>query len=276
MKQYLKTGQMRRCFAADLGRCLSSRRLVPVILAVAWLMCKTNDETGPGQEWYNRFEWASSVIKIYIFHLHWDRYQTVIVLLLAGLLTDSFCTDRSNHYFRCIISRCPVRSYAAGRFLANTACIVGASLVSTGLFAAIYVANGVPLGPDRTSWSMIIYTGIAERFPVLYLALMAVSFGLVASAGSAIGLLFSAVSPNAFVSIGLSGFTWFLASSLIPTGSIFDLKLITPLIPPYALTDNLPLPLCLAWQLGLPCMVIVICCIGFTVLLNRQRKEGRW
>lgn len=66
------------------------------------------------------------------------------------------------------------------------------------------------------------YYQIGYKFPVLYIGMMGLQFGMVCAMSCAVGMLFSVFQPNTFVCIGISGMVFFSAISYIPLGSIFD------------------------------------------------------
>ena len=79
------------------------------------------------------------------------------------------------------------------------------------------------LGANLTQIKTVpCYYQIGYKFPVLYIGIMGLQFGMVCAMSCAVGMLFSVFQPNTFVCIGISGMVFFSAISYIPLGSIFD------------------------------------------------------
>ncbi len=158
-----------------------------------------------------------SVEELYII-FGMDTFRCVIVVILSGLYTNSFCKDNNSRYLRMILNRTDVTIYTQCRFLVNFCLIV---FVSIGTLY-LYVLAMRPLMPLISSGGTnqgFYYMELATHYPMIYVTLTGYTLGLVTTACSSVGLLYSAYKSNSFVSIALSGLVFFIAVSYIPMDS---------------------------------------------------------
>lgn len=202
-----------------------------------------------------------------------DKYKVILVILLANLLTGSFCDDFSSRYVKMILCRTSILRYAASRFL-STAFAVVFSCECVFLGAAVLFRL---LGLGLIDTEMIhgyYYGALAEKNPIGYLLLMGMVLGFQAAACSAIGLLYSAYEINRFVSIAISGLVFYLALSYIPAGNVLNIINLTGMLPTLPQGYETPYPLMILWSIAYPGSIILICWWKFCRKLRRRVKNG--
>ena len=140
------------------------------------------------------------------------------------------------------------------------------------LFSGLALAPGFSLSAG--SFTDYYYT-MAERQPALYTLMMALQFGAVCACCSSFGLLLSAFQPNAFVSTGIGGLTFFCAVSYIPNRSMFSILRIITMNPVLPLGNETPQWLSFLWGMMVPLAVTALCMWGFYRRLEWRQENGR-
>lgn len=173
---------------------------------------------------YGDFSGYGIVNKIYgLFFM--DTFKCVLVILMAGLYTSSFCKDDNNQYLRMVLARTDVTTYTQCRFIANLCVMLLVSVISLYLYVGVMWLLGMPLLLEKGAEGFF-YRELAEKYPLVYVGMNGLVFGLIATACSSIGLLYSSYKTNSFVCIGLSGLVFYMALSYIPFGNPFCVQTI--------------------------------------------------
>ncbi len=213
-----------------------------------------------------------SVWRIINYNMIMDTFKVLIVIILCCIHTRSFCDDYSSHYIRSILCRVDINTYAQCKALSVLIVDIIAGL--TGFWCAVgWLRCLVPLMPSDKSE---ITTGNADfifSHPYLYLFLLGLEFSLITSACGSIGLLFSSIKPNGFVTIALSGLAFFILLSYTAKGTAFDVYSVMLLDPVITHGKNSSLP-DIMWALLYPLSVVWICGIGFRKCLHRRLNYG--
>lgn len=248
-------------YKMDLMRSVCSLRFVLLVLAFAVFLAASDTRmlaTGIDGKM------LSTVMDIIDYNIAMDKFKVIMVILLACIYTKSFCDDYNSSYLRGILARIDVTRYAQSRVAANATAVVLGSLLGFAAAASVLSAF-TPL----ISESYARISQFAVVHPILYLFYMGLVFGLVAAACSAVGLLFSAFQPNAFVSISLAGVVFFMAVSYMPMNSAFDIMQVILLMP--SITGGTELQAVdMAWNVMYPVLLIFL--FGF---LFWKKLEGR-
>lgn len=206
---------MRRLFRVELQRAFCTRRFWYVTVAVSILRLLAELFNYHIQPYLNGEGWAgmTGIVDNFQISLEFDTFMMVYVLILAGLCVGNFCKDYNSRYLRMILERTDVTSYTMARFLANIVAVTVSFLISTGVYIVFYRAIGVTMIAEQQQ-SEYLFNQMARVYPIGFMILMSVNFGLAASAFGAMGMAFSAYQPNAFISIGTSGMLFFLTISI--------------------------------------------------------------
>ena len=154
--------------------------------------------------------------------LAFDKFKIVVVFLLGGLYTGSYCSDMQSRYIRSIFTRTTITSYTLTRFAVNCLAIILGMLVSFGLYSILCLFGGMPLVGSYVEG--FFYGPLQYVHPVFYPELcMALQFGVIQWLCSGIGLLLSVYQANLFVAVGTCGLVFYVAVSYIPSRSIFSI-----------------------------------------------------
>lgn len=192
--------------------------------------------------------------------LNINRFTVIIVFLLSGLHTGSFCKDDGHYYLRMILSRTNITTFTQCRFLSNMLSVCLLCTASFYLFVLILLPGLPIVNAEDTMLSSSYYAELILRAPVVFVGMTALQFGMVVSACCSIGLLYSAFRPNQFVSIGISGMSFYAATSFLNSytaGSAFHVQNMISMAP--CLGPELPWQVNYAWGLLLPALVIAAC-----------------
>lgn len=273
-----KARMFRRLFCMDLKRSFSPGRFIAVVLVSALLLFVSCWDTigavmiWPAEERRHFYGAVDFLQKAMGF----DVFKVVLVLLLSGLYTGSFCKDESGHYLRMILNRTNVTAYTWSRFLANLLTILTASIASCYLAAVLFMGAGFPvISEDRGLLMNAFYSEILESYPLIYIGMTGLQFGMVTAAFSSLGLLLSAYQPNAFVSVGASGFLFFMSLNfrfLDETPfSILALVGMSSTLPSGQEASRL---LMFIWGMLYPLLTIAICCGLFERRMKWRTVNG--
>ena len=252
-----------REFRADIARSVCSLRFVLMVAASAFLMAAS--EANQYRTINGRIH--VSVVDVIGHVMAMDKFKVILVILMAVIYTKSFCDDYNSSYLRGILTRIDATRYAQSRVVANVAAVVLGSLL---VFAAVASVLSIflPLASEEFGQG----SPFTIEHPVLYIFLMGLEFGLVTAACTAVGLMFSAFQPNAFVSIALAGMVLFLALSYIPAGMFSALGVIQ--LMPVVTKGREFQAVDLAWCMLYPVLAIYACGLVFRKRLEWRVKNG--
>ena len=191
---------------------------------------------------------AYGVIDMLGTALMMDKFKVLMVMFTAGIYTAGFCYDFKHHYIRMILARTDLISYSISKFIVNTVAVVFACISS--------------------------FYQIGYKFPVLYIGMMGLQFGMVCAMSCAVGMLFSVFQPNTFVCIGISGMVFFSAISYIPLGSIFDVYNLISMQPTLPAGQETLQGIMFLWGMLYPVCVILICTYLFYRRMKWREQNG--
>lgn len=212
------------------------------------------------------------------YQMGFDSFKVVIVILMSGLYTGSYCIDKKSRYLRAILSRAELQSYVLSRFLANTIVITAVSVLCCYIFSAGVMLLGFPVISRNGEGGYIMesfYRDVMLKYPYLYIAMIGMQFGMVVAALSSIGMLFSVYQPDKFVSIGLSAFLFFLAaSSPLLQGNCFDVLHLIGMYGTLSTNGSVSVIKQFGWGMLYPGGVIVVCCLLFYRRMKWRMVNG--
>lgn len=214
------------------------------------------------------YKYCNGVVEILGNALMFDKFKIVMVVLLASIYANSFCTDNNSHYLLMILNRTNMIYYTQARFLVNT---VGSILVCFCCFwaAAFLLMPFLPIVTKMGTYDCY-YDYIANNMPCLYISLMGLQFGLLIAAFGSIGIAFSAFQSNSFVSIGVAGLAFYLSVSYIPETSVFDVLPVISLAPSFIKSFEGSKIVNLLWGIIYP--TVVICISGYVFFKRMEWK----
>ncbi|MGN0298815.1 MAG: hypothetical protein ACI4C1_06520 [Lachnospiraceae bacterium] len=257
----------------DFKRSCLSLRFLGIVLAILFLLIAGEWPALSLRLQNDRSQIHSSIYDLWNF-LQMDTFKVVVLFLLSGLYTNSFCKDSNSRYLRLILTRTDITTYTQSRFFANFFCIVLACLFAFYLF--LVVTSPVAMISKNSEQDVgVFYQDIVLTAPLLYVAMLALQFAVVATACSSVGLLASSYQANNFVSIGLPGFIFFLALSYIPLTSIFSIKSVVGMDPTFTKSYDSPWQIDYAWGILYPTIVTVICACLFYRRMKWRIDNGR-
>lgn len=201
-------------------------------------------------------EHSNGIVEILEDALMFDKFKIVMVMLLTSVYAGSFCVDDNTHYLRLVLSRTDLVSYVQAKYIVNT---VGSIILSIVCFlvATLCLLPFFNLASEEVG-GQFYYEDLVRDFPLIYILLMGLQFGLLVGAFGSLGLLFSAFQPDAFVSIGISGLAFYLSVSYIPADSVFDVWDVMSLVQSVSKSCDGSRAVSLTWSLLYPMMVIYI------------------
>lgn len=254
----------------ELARAMHPRKIALISVSIVILFMVSDWEAIRDFFVYGDMFGVGSITKLFgLFFM--DTFKCLLVVLMAGLYTSSFCKDDNSQYLRMILSRTDVTIYTQCRFIANLCVIVLVSIVSLYLYVGVMGILGMPLLPSRGAQGFY-YRELAENYPLLYVGMNGVVFGLVATACSSIGLLYSSYKTNSFVCVGLSGLVFYMAISYIPLGTPFDVLRIVAM--GTVLGTEVPKALMFLWSVAYMLIVIGICGVLFWRRMKWRVENG--
>ena len=186
----------RNVLCMDLKRVIGSRRFVLIILGAVLMLL------GTAREYVIRFlklmtpelQTQTGAIDFLKFVMGFDVFKVVVALLISGLYTSSFCQEETNQYLRMILVRTDRVTYVRSKFLANTAVILLATIMVCAGFILVLLGLGFPLVSKDAQGGFLngtYYIHLIKKYPILYIGLTGLQFGMVIAACSSVGLLFS-------------------------------------------------------------------------------------
>lgn len=260
-----------KMFCMDWKRCFEWKKIIVMLTAlVLFYVAGSQGEIRQALFYSLSKEWATPSITMLQFMLGFDEYKILIVFLISTIYTTSYCSDARSNYLRFILARVDITTYTQVRFLANTVAIT-LTVVMSFLLYALILYPVFPIWREGMNASEIYYYAILKKSPILYLLMMGVQFGLIASACSSMGLLFSVYQNNAFVTICVSGMSLFCLLSYVPWGSPFSFLKIVSMEPVFV---NQPHWFNYTWGLFLPTLLIVGCGFLFYRRMKWRVKYG--
>lgn len=256
----------RRMFVMDCRRCFAPGKLLLSIGLIVFLLLFS--------EWDLKdfVEVGYGSIRLLSHRLVYDRFKILMVIVLMLLYTGSFCEDDNSGYLGAILSRGDVTTYARSRILSNTLVILAAS-IGAFLLTALVLLPFMTMTGGITKEGLYYYE-LAREFPVFYLIMMGLQFGIVAAACSSFGLLFSVYQPNRFVSSGIPVLIFFIMVSYIPEESVFDALNLIMMGPCFSKSFDSPIWINYIWGMLYPAVVIVICGYFFYRRLEWRMEHG--
>lgn len=262
-------------FLMDCRRCFSVRMFIIIIMVSVILILSNLTSIWMDLQYIingGEREHINGIVQILSSTLVFDKFKLILVFLMAGIYTNSFCADDSSHYLRMILSRTDATTYTQSRFLANTVSIIAAS-VSGFLLTTLLLSLFFPITRLDGEYYGYYYV-LAMDFPLLYIVIMGIQFGLVVAACCSIGLLFSTFQANKFVSIALPGFVFFLAVSYISGESVFDVLALVAMAPSFIKSFEGAHTVNLIWGILYPVIIIVMCAYFFYRRLKWRQENG--
>lgn len=261
---------MASCFRMDLKRSIFCKKFCAVVLGVLIvLIISTWDDLKMYTRWGDVPGYSGPVDAL-AKSLAFDKFKILVVFLLGGLYTGSYCSDMKSRYIRSIFTRTTITSYTLTRFTVNCLAIILGMLVSFGLYSIICLFGGMPLVGHTVE--SFFYGTFAVQHPILYLIMMALQFGVITVACSGIGLLLSVYQANLFVAVGTCGLVFFVAVSYIPGGSIFDILGLVSMMS--TLGNAVPHRIMFLWGMLYPLTVYAFCAFFFARRLEWRKKHG--
>lgn len=245
-----------RMVQMDWRRCFRPLKIMVLLLAIVLFFLVSSQNYIHTQLYYHSSrEDGAYLISMLNVMLMISEYQVLMTLLLSAIYTVSFCSDENTQYLRFILSRVDITTYTQSRFLVNTFVITGTAILSIFVYVIILLPMFVVWNPEE-AYNQFYYQAVIDVNPYLYLLMVGLQFGLIISACSSIGLLFSVYQSNAFVTICVSGITFFCWSSYVPDWYPIS---ISPAICMQPTFQNFPHWFNYIWGLLLPILVIVVC-----------------
>lgn len=264
----------------DLKRCFENKKLLIMIIGATLLLLASSGEqivsynSLTSQE---RHEYVGAVDLLQGV-MAFDVFKAVVALVFSGLYTGSFCREENCQYLCMILNRTDTVTYTRSKFLANTIVILAASFASCFLFVFVCLFMDYPIMPNSEEvgfLNVFFYLTMVREYPIVYVGMIALQFGMVIAACSSLGMLFSTYQANTFVSIGLSGLVFFLLLSLSSLHNtpfdVLNLVGMQSVLP--GGKDANPW-LMFAWGMLLPSIVIVLCCIQFERRMKWRAEHG--
>ena len=255
----------------ELVRAFRPSKVILVAVLNAMLLFFSNFEVLAQMFQYGYDDTIGSVEQLIIL-MGFDTFKCVMVVLLAGLYTSSFCKDDNTHYLRMILARTDVTTYTQCRFIANLLVVVATSIVSLYVFILL-MSPWKPLVADDVAMnSSYYYKTIVANYPILYVGMTGLVFGLVTTACSSLGMLYSAYKKNSFVSIAISGLIFYMALSYISYDSPFNVLLIVNMSS--TLGREIPKSFMFLWANVYMLSVIGICGFLFWKRMKWRAENG--
>lgn len=249
----------------DRYRFLSPGRIfLGAVLVCAVLLLSVGDEINAAAiNWTD--ENKSSICDCMYRAMVFDRYKSLLVIILSAFVAPSYAKDASTHFLRMELQRCSILSWSVSRLLIS-AVYVQIIMLSGTVLAAMVLSPFMVL-ESKTPVRYGSYEGLVSGEGTwLYLLLMAEVFSLSALPACNLGMVVSVWKPNTYIAIGSSFFFFYIAYAV--TGLLPDLF-------NYSYLSSAPRDgLLLLYQCSLFAGLILLTANLFYRTLNRRRREG--
>lgn len=260
------------CFRMDLKRSIFCKKYIFIVVASVLVLLASTWNEFRHYTWWGHSAGEGSSISLLSNCLAFDKFKVVIVFLLGGLYTGSYCSDENSRYLRSIFTRTTLLSYTISHFVVNFIAILLGMLMAFILYIGIGFCAGLPLVSEDIK--NLYYGAFAWDHPMIYSIMMALQFGVITAACSGIGLLLSVYQPNLFVSVGMCGLVFYVATSYIPTESIFSILVLLSMSPTFPTRLATPHALTFLWGMLYPFTVYAFCAFFFVRRLEWRKKHG--
>lgn len=204
--------------------------------------------------------------------LGFDRFKTVMVVILAGIYSTSYSDDWNCRYFRCILYRTDLHSYALSKILIT----IGSVVLSTILGFLLFIISMFPLmelypSEQSVSWYGA-YQQLAMQQPIFFVIIVGWNFGLSAALLAVVGLWISVKQPSGMAAIGGAFLTFYFLyamSLIVPYFLAFEMISARPSV----LFFDQPI-LSFLYNTGFLLLLILFASIGFYRSLKRRWRDG--
>ncbi len=262
----------------DLKRCFSGWKYISVIIVTGFLLFISEWESMSYMIGVPDFLPTIGGLDYLLSALSFDAFKVVIVVLFSAVYTSSFCRDISNRYLRMVLCRTDRCVYVRSKFLANVLWSITGAVAACFLCIFIHMAFGMGFVSENADGGKLaaeFYIDLIRAHPVLFTFMTGIQFGMVIAAFGSISMLFSAYQPNAFITIGLSGFLFIVVLSLPSLhGTIFDVLNLVAMqstLPSFTEASRVQM---YVWGMLYPSITIAVCCILFERRLKWRYEHG--
>lgn len=199
MKKWLGIWKM------DLYRCFANKRYWLIFILIPVIMMGCIHESILAQLKYNMVNPSSGPAKLMEL-LYFDRFKSIMVILLSGIYAFGISDDLQQQFMPTIMARGVTSfDYVTSKIAANTLAIVSASMGGF-LFFLILISPLFPLeGREGFQSGVTGFYSVVETgdFPWMYGVLSGLQFGLAISFLTNISMMISIWVPSRYIAIAI-------------------------------------------------------------------------
>lgn len=261
-------------FWMDCKRCFQPIKML-VIIVITAILIAINDINLVMQGWdlpYGTFYGSLNYLDTFLLL---DKYKVMVAFLMGTLYTSSFCKDLNTNYLRSILTRVDVTTYVQTRILSNAFVIIVTTVLAFFAYVLLMLPKYPPLNiNDPLVMGYAYYETIFVNYPLLFVLMAGFEMGMYIAVCSSIGIVFSSYQSNTFVSIGLTGFCFYLGLSYLPNNTPFDVLGLISMDSPCSWFLDYPRLLTYFWGILLESIAICICGYLFYRRMKWRMSNG--
>lgn len=164
----------------------------------------------------NPAESNSSIVELIDYLFGIGVFKNLILIIISVPFVEVFCDDWNNKNIYSVLTRCNIKRYSRVKILSGA---VGAMLVSFigFILLAFLLAFFMPLATDQAVSNFATeepYGFLVKECPFIYLIVRLLIFSLFLSLWVIVGLFFSTIIPNNFVSLAMPLISYYLIGNL--------------------------------------------------------------
>ena len=149
---------------------------------------------------YGFFSSLESIEEILIF----DRFKTVMTVMLSAISCFTVSDDLSSHYGRMVLCRMDLRKYCQAKLLMNAAAVIGATVLGFALFAIVMLPI-MPIVNQNVIYKNYGYMNSIAHSPFAWMVIVlwAVLFAMFIVCLTTFSMWMSVYRPSRYVAIAI-------------------------------------------------------------------------
>lgn len=158
---------------------------------------------------------STSIIELIDYLLGIGIFRNLILIIISVPFVEVFCEDWNNKNIYSVITRCNIKKYSKVKILSS---VVGAMSVNFigFLLLTFLLSFFMPLSTNQTvnNFASEPYGFLVNGYPIIYLIIRLLIFSLFSSVWVIIGVFFSTIIPNNFVSLAMPLISYYFIGNL--------------------------------------------------------------
>lgn len=164
----------------------------------------------------NTSENSTSIIELIDYLLGIGIFRNLILIIISVPFVEVFCEDWNNKNIYSVITRCNIKKYSKVKILSSVVGAISVSFIGF-LLLAFLLSFFMPLSTDQTVNNFVTeepYGFLVNGYPFIYLIVRLLIFSIFSSIWVIVGLFFSTIIPNNFVSLAIPLISYYFIGNL--------------------------------------------------------------